>query len=230
MNAKGISFEPLFKTETDEYYDSDDENTKSEGKFITPLDILRYMELLWKNEKEILDLIYGKNIGNGKRESSYNIFFLDVIPVSPSRFRSASNVNGIAHQHAQNAHLENILKQINYIIDVHHQSKSLEKSDAEEITQDNRIINSWINLQIFVNTMLDNTTNPNQYTKDGIPLSPGIRQVLEKKEGLFRNHMMGKSVNYVARSVISPDINIETNEISIPPPFTVKLTYPEAVT
>jgi DNA-directed RNA polymerase I subunit RPA1 len=42
--------------------------------------------------------------------------------------------------------------------------------------------------------------------------------------------MMGKSVNYVARSVISPDINIETNEISIPPPFTVKLTYPEAVT
>jgi DNA-directed RNA polymerase I subunit RPA1 len=78
--------------------------------------------------------------------------------------------------------------------------------------------------------MLDNTTNPNQYTKDGIPLSPGIRQVLEKKEGLFRNHMMGKSVNYVARSVISPDINIETNEISIPPPFTVKLTYPEAVT
>ncbi|KAG4097968.1 beta and beta-prime subunits of DNA dependent RNA-polymerase [Neocallimastix lanati (nom. inval.)] len=231
MNAKGISFEPLFKTETNEYYDSDEEiNSKSEGKFITPLDTLRHMELLWKNEKEILDLIYGKNVGNGKRESSYKIFFLDVIPVSPSRFRPASKVNGVAHQHAQNAHLENILKQINYIIDVHHQSKSLEKSDAEEITQDNRIINSWINLQISVNTMLDNTTNPNQYTKDGKPLTPGIRQVLEKKEGLFRKHMMGKRVNYAARSVISPDVNIETNEIGIPPAFAVRLTYPEAVT
>ncbi len=28
---------------------------------------------------------------------------------------------------------------------------------------------------------------------------PGIRQDLEKKEGLFRMHMMGKRVNYAAR-------------------------------
>lgn len=41
---------------------------------------------------------------------------------------------------------------------------------------------------------------------------------------------MGKRVNYAARSVISPDPNIETNEIGIPPVFAVKLTYPEPVT
>jgi DNA-directed RNA polymerase I subunit RPA1 len=33
----------------------------------------------------------------------------------------------------------------------------------------------------------------------------GVRQQLEKKEGLFRKNMMGKRVNYAARSVISPD-------------------------
>jgi hypothetical protein len=33
----------------------------------------------------------------------------------------------------------------------------------------------------------------------------GVRQQLEKKEGLFRMNMMGKRVNYAARSVISPD-------------------------
>lgn len=39
-----------------------------------------------------------------------------------------------------------------------------------------------------------------------IPLSSqGVRQQLEKKEGLFRMNMMGKRVNYAARSVISPD-------------------------
>ena len=43
----------------------------------------------------------------------------------------------------------------------------------------------------------------------------GVRQILEKKEGLFRKHMMGKRVNYAARSVISPDPNIATNEIGI---------------
>ena len=41
---------------------------------------------------------------------------------------------------------------------------------------------------------------------------------------------MGKRVNYAARSVISPDPNIETNEIGIPPVFATKLTYPEPIT
>ena len=41
-------------------------------------------------------------------------------------------------------------------------------------------------------------------------------QTLEKKEGLFRKHMMGKRVNYAARSVISPDPNINMDEIGIP--------------
>ena len=41
-------------------------------------------------------------------------------------------------------------------------------------------------------------------------------QLLEKKEGLFRKHMMGKRVNYAARSVISPDPYLNTDEIGIP--------------
>ena len=40
--------------------------------------------------------------------------------------------------------------------------------------------------------------------------------MLEKKEGLFRKHMMGKRVNYACRSVISPDPFINTDEIGIP--------------
>ena len=40
----------------------------------------------------------------------------------------------------------------------------------------------------------------------------------------------GKRVNYAARSVISPDVNIETNEIGVPPIFARKLTFPDPVT
>lgn len=58
-------------------------------------------------------------------------------------------------------------------------------------------------------------------------VAPGICQLLEKKEGLFRQKMMGKRVNYACRSVISPDPYIAVNEIGIPPCFAVKLTYPE---
>lgn len=55
-------------------------------------------------------------------------------------------------------------------------------------------------------------------------------QLLEKKEGLFRKNMMGKRVDFAARSVISPDPCINTNEIGIPEVFAKKLTYPQPVT
>jgi DNA-directed RNA polymerase I subunit RPA1 len=42
--------------------------------------------------------------------------------------------------------------------------------------------------------------------------------------------LQGKRVNYAARSVISPDVNIEPSEIGIPPVFARKLTFPEPVT
>lgn len=47
----------------------------------------------------------------------------------------------------------------------------------------------------------------------------GIRQQLEKKEGLFRKNMMGKRVNFACRSVISPDPYIGALPSSnLPPP------------
>lgn len=55
----------------------------------------------------------------------------------------------------------------------------------------------------------------------------GICQLLEKKEGVFRQKMMGKRVNYACRSVISPDPYLAVNEIGIPPYFAMALTYPE---
>ncbi|KAJ2881203.1 hypothetical protein IWW38_005828, partial [Coemansia aciculifera] len=67
-------------------------------------------------------------------------------------------------------------------------------------------------------------------SKTGKQPDPGIRQVLEKKEGLFRQNMMGKRVNYAARSVISPDPNLESDEVGVPPVFAQKLTFPEPVT
>ena len=57
----------------------------------------------------------------------------------------------------------------------------------------------------------------------------GIRQQLEKKEGLFRKNMMGKRVNFAARSVISPDPYIGTGEIGVPPYFAKRLSFPEKV-
>ena len=57
----------------------------------------------------------------------------------------------------------------------------------------------------------------------------GVRQLLEKKEGMFRMKMMGKRVNFGGRSVISPDPYITTDQIGVPVFMAKKLTFPESV-
>ena len=41
--------------------------------------------------------------------------------------------------------------------------------------------------------------------------------------------MMGKRVNFAARSVISPDPYLDTNEVGVPLFVAKKLTFPEGV-
>uniref|UniRef100_A0A3Q2XD14 DNA-directed RNA polymerase subunit n=1 Tax=Hippocampus comes TaxID=109280 RepID=A0A3Q2XD14_HIPCM len=105
---------------------------------------------------------------------------------------------------------------------------SADRSFLAEIpgtTLTDKLYNMWIRLQTHINIVFDSDMDkimPEKY--------PGIRQILEKKDGLFRKHMMGKRVDYAARSVICPDMYIGTNEIGIPMVFATKLTYPQPVT
>lgn len=52
-----------------------------------------------------------------------------------------------------------------------------------------------------------------------------IQQRLQGKTEL-RGHAMGKRVNYSARTVISPDLTLAFNEVSVPEEFCSVLTYP----
>jgi DNA-directed RNA polymerase I subunit RPA1 len=84
----------------------------------------------------------------------------------------------------------------------------------------------WSQLQISVNCYMDSAKDPNVLSNTA---PAGIRQLLEKKEGMFRMNMMGKRVNYCCRSVISPDPYIGQNEIGIPVKFAKTLHYPTPV-
>jgi len=86
-------------------------------------------------------------------------------------------------------------------------------------------IRLWITLQDNVNCFIDSSKALKLKEKE----NSGIRQLLERKEGLFRMKMMGKRVNYSARSVISPDPYINTNEVGVPMYVAKTLTFPESV-
>eukprot|EP00388_Colpodella_angusta_P019739 GDKJ01049367.1.p1 GENE.GDKJ01049367.1~~GDKJ01049367.1.p1 ORF type:complete len:2039 (-),score=678.56 GDKJ01049367.1:442-6558(-) len=105
------------------------------------------------------------------------------------------------------------------------QLATVQQVKKERTEREKQIADSLAGLQLAVNTYLDRTK---AQKPDECP--PGVRQLLERKQGLFRMKMMGKRVNFAARSVISPDPSINTNEIGMPIHFAMTLTFPEPVT
>ena len=242
MEAKGLLEKNVYGAHDiheDEDIDIDEQledeaAKKSKSIFMTPMEVRQHMKLMWDKENAFMDHLFGSIMyGKGnKRKSTFEIFFLDVIPVAPTKFRPISKMGDKQFDHPQNTFLVEIIKSNNSIVELSRLKRDLKEKVQEgaEQLQNNRnpfvgMITSWISLQESVNNLHDSTKNPKSKL-----MPSGIKQIMEKKEGLFRKHMMGKRVNYAARSVISPDPMIETSEIGIPLVFAKKLTYPEPVT
>lgn len=65
--------------------------------------------------------------------------------------------------------------------------------------------------------------------KSGRPLK-SISERLKAKEGRVRGNLMGKRVDFSARTVITGDPNLNVNQVGIPRTIASNLTYPEIVT
>jgi DNA-directed RNA polymerase II subunit RPB1 len=57
-----------------------------------------------------------------------------------------------------------------------------------------------------------------------------IRSRLKGKEGRLRGNLMGKRVDFSSRTVITPDPNLQLDQLGVPLPVAMNLTYPETVT
>ncbi len=65
--------------------------------------------------------------------------------------------------------------------------------------------------------------------KSGRPLK-SIKQRLKGKEGRIRGNLMGKRVDFSARTVITPDPNLDIDQVGVPRTIAQNLTFPEIVT
>ena len=215
-------------------------------KYLAPFEVEARMKLLWKSHHEYLDFVWGrvslraaaifKKSVLPEHSTLWRIFFMKTVLVPPSRFRPPSDLGDMQAEHPQNIHLskvltinERIMKAIS--LDKTASEMSVESDvtpQIENMLHISKLVTDWIDLQNAVNCFMDSSKDPNQ--RAGEDSNIGIRQVLEKKEGLFRRHMMGKRVNYCCRSVISPDPFLGMNEIGIPVQFAKELHYPTPVT
>ncbi len=89
----------------------------------------------------------------------------------------------------------------------------------------------WELLQYHVTTYLNNETAniPPARHRSGRPLKT-LAQRLKGKEGRFRYNLLGKRVNFSARTVISPDPMLRLDEVGVPSKMAEELTIPIAVT
>jgi DNA-directed RNA polymerase I subunit RPA1 len=178
----------------------------SRDRYMHPSEVKAQVERTWATNPELCKALFAVQGGG--------VFFLQAVAVPPNRFRPPMHLGGMIVEHAQNMYLNKILTS-NELVRVNF----VNKSEANAYKH-------WIDLQTHLNCYMDSSKDPSMNQN----MSPGIRQLLERKEGIFRKHMMGKRVNFACRSVISPDPYIGTNEIGIPRHFAVTLTYPTPVT
>ncbi|KAH8584397.1 DNA-directed RNA polymerase III C1 subunit [Cryptosporidium sp. chipmunk genotype I] len=106
------------------------------------------------------------------------------------------------------------------------------KSQMKSGFQTFQLLGNWEFLQLQC-TRLINADAPgvNQLlASKNIPKAGrGVCQRLKGKEGRFRGNLSGKRVDFSGRTVISPDPNIEVDEVVVPMIIAKKLTYPERV-
>lgn len=196
--------------ESDE--DVEETTTSNKGdKFMHPGEVYAQFERSWELQAYLCNCLFGPASFDAH---GFARFFMQAIPVPPPRFRPAMYLNGMAVEHAQTQSLSRIIQ-------FNEQIRGYFATANEP-----RAYTAWIDLQTTVNVFMDSSRDPSA----GVQTPAGIRQILERKEGLFRKNMMGKRVNYACRSVISPDPYVGANEIGLPRYFATVLTYPTPVT
>ena len=191
-------------------YDSDDDEEQNadaaKDNYMHASEVQAQVRRTWETNPELCNSVFSVH--------GPEIFFVQAVPVPPNRFRPPMQLGGMVVEHIQNGYLNSIL-QANESL----RNNFASKNEAAAYT-------TWIELQTHFNCLIDSSKDPSSNPNPPI----GIRQLLERKEGIFRKHMMGKRVNYACRSVISPDPYIGTNEIGLPRYFAETLTYPTPVT
>ncbi|RNF27472.1 putative DNA-directed rna polymerase I largest subunit [Trypanosoma conorhini] len=207
-----------------------EENNKLHGRtrtYFRSQDIREHLRQLCHCEELLLGMLF-PHLGEPSVSTAhatplparemYKAFFIDRILVPPLPLRLSSGVqvqdSGAISPDAQTRALSDILGFVEQI-ECYQVLRDNSTPDRSLVSTAQEVANevNLRNLQAKVNEVYQD-----------------IMGTFAKKEGLFRMHMMGKRVNQACRSVISPDLLVEPNEVLLPRPFARSLSFPEQVT
>ena len=145
-----------------------------------------------------------------------------VLPISPPAVRPS-----VRESSGGQRMLDDLTHKLSDIVKT---NKSLAGKIAEGANHDT--IESWTKyLQWNIVTLIDNEMPgiPPATHRSQRPIKSLIQR-LKGKDGRIRSNLMGKRVDFSARSVITPDPNISIDELGVPKTIAMNLTFPEKVT
>lgn len=146
---------------------------------------------------------------------------LTVFPVPPPAVRPSVMMDGT------NRSEDDLTHKLSDIVKANVKLSLMDSSGAPE-----HILQEFSQLlQFHITTYIDNTVpgQPVATQRGGRPIK-SVSQRLKGKEGRVRGNLMGKRVDFSARTVISGDPNISLDELGVPWSIALNLTYPETVT
>ena len=148
---------------------------------------------------------------------------ITVLPICPPTIRpSVVTDDGKTSDDDITQSLHNIIKHNNKL------KESRELSSDQE--SDEQFLADYRALQLHVASLIDNETN--KYSticnRANRPLRT-IKARLKGKTGRVRGNLMGKRVDFSARTVITADPNLSITQVGIPYHIAMILTYPEYV-
>ena len=171
---------------------------KQTERIVMPQEVRAHLRLLFRHEAALVALLYaphGPLSSPSESFASPDIFFMDVVSVPPTRFRPAATMGDQVFENPQNSLLNGILRQTFTVRDLNDAfvlAGAVPDDGKPEVDKNLvyvRLQESLINLQVSVNSMVDSTKNPMIIRGGKLP-PQGVKQMLEKKEGLFRKNMM----------------------------------------
>lgn len=180
-------------------------------------DVLQILRRISDRDAEIL--------GFEPRYSRPEWMICSVLPVPPPSVRPSVRTDTGQRQEDDLTHKLLMIVKVNKNL----QQKLERTGDRTNAEQQ---IDMWTTLlQYEVATMIDNThpSIPVAQQKTGRPIR-SLTERLKSKEGRIRGNLMGKRVDYSARSVITPDPNLSIDELGVPLKIAMNMTYPEIVT
>ncbi|KAF2112045.1 hypothetical protein BDV96DRAFT_498377 [Lophiotrema nucula] len=211
IRKEGLKLTATWKPRKD-----DDETKGEEKKPITPQEALNIFGHLSDNTLALL----GLNADYARPEW----MVLSVLPVPPPPVRPSISVDGTGQGMRGE---DDLTYKLGDIIRANARVQECIQQGSPKHVQDE----FEALLQYHVATYMDNDANgvPQAMQKSGRPLKT-IRGRLKGKEGRLRGNLMGKRVDFSARTVITGDPNLSLDQVGVPRSIARTLTYPEVVT